>query len=221
MTFSDGVAFMFEKTKKEFTVTETNITFESIYHKSYFPVDIPEVKEATVLLIPNEHLNSNIGLTFPENTNDFLVFLQDRADKVFKPDIAVADKDFKKYIMHSAVVQLATIVCTAIVLPIVINLVSAYLYDLLKRDLKTDEELSAEITLYIQKGQGKSLKLHYKGPVSGLKDTLNSVAVSHFGETFELTKSGQVIEVSQRITPDTDTVIPISEVDINDGSSRN
>lgn len=211
---------MFEIAKKEFIVTETNITFETIYNKPYFPVNIPDIKKANVLLIPNENLRSDIGITFPETTNDFLEFLQDKSDDNFKPDIAVSDNDFKKYIMHSDVIQIATIICTSIILPFLINIISSYLYDLLKRSLKQDKELNVELLLYVQNGQDKSSKLHYIGPVSELKDTLNSVAFSSLGESFKLTQEGKNIEVKQKITSNNNSALPITEVDNSDGRSR-
>ena len=212
---------MFEKSEKEFNVTETNLTFKTIYNKPYFPINIPGIKKANVLLIPNEHLKSDIGITFPETTNDFLDFLQDKADESFKPDIAVSDSDFKKYIMHSAEIQFATIICKEFVLPIIIGLITAFLYDRLKQSLKRAEELTAEITIYVQNGQNKSLKLHYKGPISDFENTLNNAAVSFFDETFELAKDGKGIKVRQSITSNNNSVLPVTESDNNDGSSRN
>lgn len=81
-------------------------------------------------------MRDNTGYTFPETTDEFYEFLQERADADFKPDIAISDDAFKKFIMHSAEVPLATIICKDVVVPIVITLISSFLYDLASSYLK-------------------------------------------------------------------------------------
>ena len=168
-----------------FNITESDLSFETIYKKKYFPKEISEVKSANVLLIPDENLRENLGITFPETTLEFFEYLKENSDDNFVPDIAVTDEDFKKFNMHSDLVYLASVVCTAVVLPIVINLVSSFLYDLANKFLKKEEELSADINIYVQDDKnGKSLKFHYKGPVKGIKKVLNEGALKSFKDMY-------------------------------------
>lgn len=184
---------MHEITEKKFRISKTDITFEKIYSKDYFPNSVPGIREANMLLIPNENLRDNTGFTFPETTDEFYEFLQERANADFKPEIAISDEDFRKFCMHSAEVTLATMVCTLFIAPIVTNLISAYLSYLALRYLRKEDELSAEINLIIQDENGRSIKFNYRGPVSGVKETLNNGIVKAYGDVFSLKVCGQEI----------------------------
>ena len=65
----------------------------------------------------------------------------------------------------------------------------------IQRYMRKKDELSAEITLIIQNEQGKSLKLNYKGPVSGVKETLSNGVVKAFGDEFSLKDDGHEISL--------------------------
>lgn len=168
-----------------FNIIESDLSFETIYKKKYFPNEIQEVKRANVLLIPNENLRDNLGITFPETTLEFFEYLKDNSDANFVPDIAVTDEDFKKFNLHSDLVYIASVVCTVFVLPILINLVSSFLYELANKLLKKEDELSADINIYVQdEKKGKSLNFHYKGPVKGIKKVLNEGALKSFKDLY-------------------------------------
>lgn len=172
---------MHEITGKEFKIEDSNVTFESIYAKSYFPGDIPGIKEANVLLIPDENLRENTGITFPESTDEFFNFLRSNASEVFKPEIAVSDGDFQAFVMHSASVSLATMICNSTVFSILKSLVANFLYDLGKRYLRKPAELSVDWTVYVQDAPDKSKMLKYRGSVEGLREILNHGMVTAFG----------------------------------------
>lgn len=182
---------MHETEGKEFNYSETDITFETIYSKDYFPSNIPEVRNANALLIPNENLRKNIGITFPETTIEFYEYLKENENDIFKPDIAVKDEDFKKLNLHSALVPLVTIICTSVVLPIVLNLVSSFLYDLAKKYLRKEDELSAEVNILVEETkESKSIQLHYKGPVKGLEKTMSAGALKAFKDMYVMKGDG-------------------------------
>lgn len=50
----------YEIENKNFNITNSDITFESIYNKPYIPHKyIDEIKQANLLLIPNESMGEN------------------------------------------------------------------------------------------------------------------------------------------------------------------
>ena len=206
---------MHETIEKVLKVSQTDLTFEKIYNKDYFPNSIPKIKEANMLLIPNENLRENTGITFPETTIEFYEFLKEKANDSFKPDIAISDENFKKINMHSALVPLATIICTIVIVPMVVNLVSAFLYDLAFHYLRKKEELAADVNLIIQDENGKSLRLHYKGPVSGIKETLNNGVAQAFEEFFTVKYGGKELSLKSSASIDNSPSIP-AEKEVNE-----
>ena len=53
--------------EQKINVTDVDINFESIYEKDYIPQKyIEEIKQANVLIIPNEGFRDKKGLFFPE-----------------------------------------------------------------------------------------------------------------------------------------------------------
>ena len=72
---------------------------------------------------------------------------------------------------------------SSILLPIATGIVSAFLYDLIKKYRRKDDETTAEVNMIVEdKKTKKSKKITYKGPVSGVKDALDSAAQNLFKE---------------------------------------
>lgn len=64
-------------------VSDTDVTFEEIYKKPYVPVEYMEdIKNANLLIIPNEGFRDEGDVLFPETTREFLEFLKDNANDV-------------------------------------------------------------------------------------------------------------------------------------------
>ena len=81
---------------KALTITESDITFESIYGKAYVPTEyIDEIKNANMLIIPNENYREMGDVLFPETTREFFEFIQDASMDGITADIAISDEDFQ------------------------------------------------------------------------------------------------------------------------------
>lgn len=168
--------------KKTFNITNSDITFESIYNKPYIPPEyIDEIKQANLLLIPNENMGGNGGITFPETTQELFEYIKSNQSENIKPDIAISDEEFNKLELHSALVPIATFIVTSVALPFTINIVSSFLYDLVKKYHRNENELMAEVNIIVEENS-KSKQLSYKGPVSGVKASLESAIPNLFLE---------------------------------------
>lgn len=163
-----------EIVKKEFSVTETNITFDSILNKPYIPREyLEEIKRANLLLIPTENFREHRGVFFPEITEEFFYYIKETKTEDVRVDIACSDEELEKLELHSACIIIPSIVVSGIILPIIINIISSFLYDKAKSHNRKPEELSAEINIVVQEGK-ISRQITYKGPVDGIKDTLEA-----------------------------------------------
>ncbi len=157
-------------------------TFETIYEKDFFPKKLlSEIKEANVLLIP-DYVKRNEGYVFPELTQEFLEYLKDNASNNIRPDIAIDDEDFKKLELHSATITVVTFIVKDVVFPIMIGIVTNFLYDQVKKMHREKKDVSAKVNIITTEETGKKSKMiSYDGPVSGVEDALNIAARDIFG----------------------------------------
>lgn len=163
-------------------IEETTLTFEKIYKKEYIPTQyIDDIKKANCLIIPSENFRNEKDILFPETTRDFYNYIRENSGDDILFDIAVSDEKFQMIELHSAVITIATIVVKYAVLPIVTSMIAAFLYDLVKKYHRKNEETSAEVNIITEETKTKkSKKITYKGPVSGIKDALDSAAKELF-----------------------------------------
>lgn len=114
-------------------VSDTDITFDGIYEKPYIPIEyMADIKKANLLIIPNEGFRDEGDVLFPETTREFFDFIKETAGDDVIVDIAVSDEDFQCIELHSAAIEVATIIVESALFSIAINLVSSFLYDLIK-----------------------------------------------------------------------------------------
>lgn len=162
-------------------VRDTNITFEKMYEKEYAPMEyIDEIKAANLLLIPDEFTDEG-KVIFPENTRDFFEFIQEESTDDIVADIVASDDNFQRIELHSAVINVTTILVEFVVFPIATGLITNYLYDLVKKHHRKTNETSAKVNIIVEDTlYGKSKKIMYEGPVEGIKETLDKAAEGLF-----------------------------------------
>ncbi len=165
-------------------VSDTDITFDGIYEKPYIPIEyMADIKKANLLIIPNEGFRDEGDVLFPETTREFFDFIKETAGDDVIVDIAVSDEDFQCIELHSAAIEVATIIVESALFSIAINLVSSFLYDLIKKYHRKAEDTSTKVKIITEETDKKKTKMiTYEGPVSGVKDTLDQVAKDLFSK---------------------------------------
>ena len=165
-----------ESSENCLTITDSSVTFESALTKPYAPKNVlDELKEANLLIIPNENTGRTMEPVFPETTLDFYEYLKDKAPAEVKTDILASDENFKLLELHSAVLIVAKFIVSVVILPIAVNLVSSYVYDKAKKYHRDKDDLNAEVDIIVEKEKGKeSKRISYKGPVSEIEEALNT-----------------------------------------------
>ena len=165
----------------EISVEDIDITFEKIYKKPYIPKEyIDDIKNANVLIIPNEKFKEEDTLVFAENTRELFDFLKENSNKLIT-DIAISDDDFQFVELHSAVIEIATIIVQSCVFSILINVLSSFIYDQVKKCHRNREDTSVHVEIIVEeKKRKKTKKIKYKGPVSGIKDSLDEISKNLF-----------------------------------------
>lgn len=169
---------------KSLMISDTDITFEKIYDKEYFPKEnIEEIKKANLLIIPNENFRKEGDVLFPETTYEFWDFIRDNKENDMIVDIAVSDDKFQRIELHSAAIEVATIIVESFFFDIAVGLISSYLYDLIKKYRRKPEETSAKVKIITEETKNKKSKcIIYEGPVSGIKETLEQAGKDLFSQ---------------------------------------
>lgn len=165
-------------------VSDSEITFDKIYEKDYVPKEyIEDIKRANLLLIPNEHFYDDGSVLFPETTHEFYDFIKEQTGNGIIADIAISDEDFQRIELHSAVIEVATIIVQMGVLPIATSIIASYLYDLVKKHRRNPNETSAKVKIIAEEtATKKSKQITYEGPISGIKDALEQASKDLFSK---------------------------------------
>lgn len=169
---------------KKVQIIDSDLTFEKIYEKKYIPSEyLDEIKKANLLIVPNENFRKKGDVLFPETTREFFEYIQDHPNDKIVADIAISDDNFQRIELHSAVIEVATIIVNVVVLPVAINMISNYLYDLIKKYHRKPEDTSARLKIISEETKTKKTKIiSYEGPVSEVKETLEIATKEIFSE---------------------------------------
>jgi hypothetical protein len=159
--------FKISETKEDVLVKLMND--DVISHK-----DELRLRSADILLLPHRvFIEVGEKWVFPENTNDFYNYLDTKIDKV-TTNLDIAEGKTGEIQQHSLLIQLADLVVSSGAYPILINLVSSYVYDWLnKKNLKSrDIEVKVSITT---KGKTRTKTIEYKGPAEAFSTTMIAI----------------------------------------------
>jgi hypothetical protein len=134
------------------------------------------IAKANLLLTPGEGYINTKARYFPQGTEDFYHFLLTNAGRDITVEACIEDGDYKELAQHADLLQLAQIVTTFAIAPLVINLVSAYIYDRLRsRVNKTDVKAKVVIVF----GEGKqTVEIAFDGPATEYQKVMESTITS-------------------------------------------
>ncbi len=153
-------------------ISKTDCSFEKMYKKEYLSKNIiDDIKKANVLLIPNEKYTDYP--VFPERTNEFFDYLKSNINnKDVIVDICIDDDNYKTLEMHDAVLILTSIILQEPFYSIIVNIISNYVYDLMKITGNKSMEMKVDITI---ERNGESREVHYEGPANSFNKAMNSI----------------------------------------------
>ncbi len=155
-----------------YKITNSNYTIAEMSKRDYLTNDITNIIEnANVLLIPNETYADYP--VFPENTISFYNYLKEKTkDNNVIIDVCIDDENYKELEMHDAVVILSSIILQEPFYSIIVNVISNYIYDLMK--VKGEKTLTIKTDILVEKN-GETKKIHYDGPAEEFDKTMKSI----------------------------------------------
>jgi hypothetical protein len=153
---------------------ESDLTFESISTKEYYPKELDDsIIKANVLLVPFENFRSGYNALFPENTKELFDYLKDNENDKLKVEIIANDDTFKEIELHDATILITSFLVTSIIAPFVINLISNFVYDKIKSREKKAKDVQVKMDVYYQKKRNeKSIKITYDGPADKMEEII-------------------------------------------------
>lgn len=164
--------------EQKLTVTDVDTNFESIYEKDYIPQKyIEDIKQANVLIIPNEGFRNKKGVFFPEGTSDFYQFLKNTSE--IKTEICIDDDEFEKLELYADIVYVATLIVQYAVFPVVTGMIASYLYDKVKSMNKEKNETNTDVHIIVEKN-GKSKKVDYEGSIENFEKAMQTIEKTIF-----------------------------------------
>lgn len=129
----------------------------------------PALVQSTVLALPQVR-NDEEGAVFPNGSEIFLARLREMLGSQACLGVAIRGEDYQELMLHSKAWRLPVLFVSYVALPIILNIFSTRIDDLLPGHKQGD---TAEITLFIEGPNHKTLKLYYKGDPKDLGDLLS------------------------------------------------
>lgn len=121
---------------------------------------------------------------FLKQQGSFFDFLKEESSDDIIADIVVSDEEFQRIELHSAAIEVATIIVQSAVFNIATSLIASFLYGLVKKYHRKPEETSAKVKIITEETMTKKSKMIvYEGPVSGVKDALEQAEKDLFSES--------------------------------------
>lgn len=119
------------------------------------------LKQADVLMVPDENFRDYPLPVFQRNTLEILDYL----NETLKVEAAINDEDFREVALNNRVHRIGKYVVNTVVFPVFIGLITCYIYDKLKHEDPKDE---VELEIVVDDG-GHSKSVKFRGTVDDLK----------------------------------------------------
>jgi hypothetical protein len=131
-----------------------------------------KLRAADVLIIPWENFREGHPALFPQGTTDFLSSLVHRLpENAFA--VAVDQEMFEEIALHARRVRWPTIMVTAVLLPLLVNVLTELAKKLIDEH---PHEQSIQMHLLVEGKHGHCIEIDYDGPANDLARTLTEQA---------------------------------------------
>lgn len=153
-------------------IKESDITFESVYCAEYAPKD-EMLRQANCLILPYKNFREGIDYCFSEYAQEVVEYSRTNPD--IKMDIVATDDNYKVIELHSLLLSIGIFVATSVVTPIVVNVISSYVYDKIKELHEKKENVEVRVTFISVNADGTSKQINYDGPANQLETVVDQI----------------------------------------------
>ncbi|WP_377701303.1 hypothetical protein [Pseudoduganella sp. UC29_71] len=130
-----------------------------------------EVAAADILIVPLKDFREGIPFAFHQDTIAVARFLGKALSGKASLEVLADDDEFVELMLHSAEFRFSTIIVSYLIAPLVVGLLTNYLYDVLKA--KPGD--SVEMNLIVEDQQCRSMKVNFKGDAKDFNQMADKV----------------------------------------------
>jgi hypothetical protein len=170
----DGSILMpgLNRTLLSLNVSESEKGREYWASRSWLSVETAgKIRSADVLVVPWEDFRPECPALFPQGTTDFIAVL--KAGDLGAVEIAVDQENYAEIALHADEWRLPTLVCSTVVLPILLHVLSNYVDQWL---FSRPTVSIVEEELIVNSGSDICISIRYKGPPADLVTTFRAQA---------------------------------------------
>jgi hypothetical protein len=120
---------------------------------------LERVSAADVLIVPLKDFREGVPFVFHQDTAGLFHFLANSLDGQATIEVVADDDEYMELALHSASHRFSTIIVNYVLAPLVINLLSNYLYD----TVKAKPGDSVELNIVIEDHECRSMRVGFKG----------------------------------------------------------
>jgi hypothetical protein len=135
-----------------------------------------ELDKADVLILPKRNFRPEVPLCFPERTGEIFKFLETEFAKMNKSiGLAVSDDEYKEIELHDFWIYLPTMyIQSQVVLPLIINLLSNWIYDKFAKHPAVKEEPKVKFSAIIETAKGNK-EIKFEGDNKSFKQLMDKI----------------------------------------------
>jgi len=126
-------------------------------------------EKADVVILPATGHCGYSEYYLTEYTIDLYDYLKEKDVNV---EVLLDDDNYHELELHADLLTISTMIVAYAVWPLVLNLISSYLYDKIRRERRT--ELNIDIKIMVKDSVGEERSIHYKGPADKYNETMQS-----------------------------------------------
>ncbi|HHD2942186.1 MULTISPECIES: hypothetical protein [Enterobacteriaceae] len=124
------------------------------------PPDMAEsVYRSSVVFLPIESFRGVVNFSFPQGTSDLYQFLLKHRGELGQTELCITDDDYQELALYSREIRLGHLLVTQVVAPVLIGLLTNYIYDI----VKSDPDDNVTLTLQVE-GKCNDILIKYDGP---------------------------------------------------------
>lgn len=162
-------------------ISDSDISFEALFVQENIDDEtMLRARNANILFLPDSNIREGIR-AFQGQTLSFYKYALSK-EEYGKVELFENSGQERVLSLHDHNIFLPTMLASSVVLPVVLNLVTNYLYDLCSKS-RDQGNLNVNFKIIIENQEkGISKQLVYQGPVQGLKNTLKGIDVDKLFE---------------------------------------
>lgn len=141
------------------TVTPTEEGKGYWLHQGLAKDHFAQIESADVLIVPEKDFCQGVPFVFHQDTAALFKYLRTNLEDSTSVEVCASDEEYMEIALHSATHRFSTIITTYVAAPLIVGLLTNYLYD----NLKAKPTDNVEVALVVEDHECKAFKFEFTG----------------------------------------------------------